>query len=293
MLEREHRSLSLESDPMSSYEFNDFENIGRYGDYNPAMYDRRVSNEFETLPVSQEQGYPSAKRDFYGQKIRGSNNQEIPFVRRPSTPQEYDQFNYGPHVSQNDFTYPESLYEPNNSSPEPTISTPDVTDLSLKSESIPAPSTIAPKQRRRRIRVRTGIRKNIRSRPLPAPIESSASVQSLHKIPESNKKVDTPRNVKQPDEPNARESKKLEDLVTSFHSIKKPADAYLKSLEDVGTKQVDLSPDGPVMGLITSYAQHDSDSPACQKRALCELAMKGSSPTASKFESFLWSLATL
>jgi len=57
---------------------------------------------------------------------------------------------------------------------------------------------------------------------------------------------------------------------------------------------VDLSPDGPVMGLITSFAEHDKDSPDCQKMALCILALKGAEKTnATRFESFLWSLATL
>ncbi len=58
-------------------------------------------------------------------------------------------------------------------------------------------------------------------------------------------------------------------------------------------KNVDLSPDGPVMGLLTSYAQHEYDTPACQKRALGELAVKGKQPKSTKFEAFLWSVATL
>lgn len=71
-------------------------------------------------------------------------------------------------------------------------------------------------------------------------------------------------------------------------------DAFLRSIaEESAGKQMDFSPDGPVMGLITSYAQHERDSPICQKRALCEMAMKGKTPTASKFETFLWSLASL
>ncbi|CAG7829971.1 unnamed protein product, partial [Allacma fusca] len=56
---------------------------------------------------------------------------------------------------------------------------------------------------------------------------------------------------------------------------------------------IDLAPDSPVVGLITNYAARDHDSPQCQKRALCELAVRGSTEGATKFERFLWNLASL
>ena len=56
---------------------------------------------------------------------------------------------------------------------------------------------------------------------------------------------------------------------------------------------IDLSPDSPVVGLLTNYAAREEETPACQKRALCELAMRGSKEGATKFERFLWNLANL
>jgi hypothetical protein len=58
-------------------------------------------------------------------------------------------------------------------------------------------------------------------------------------------------------------------------------------------KKYDLSPDGPVIGLLSSVVEHENESLACQKRALCELAIRGTDPKATRFETFMWSLATL
>jgi len=85
-----------------------------------------------------------------------------------------------------------------------------------------------------------------------------------------------------------------EEFMSTLKNLVTPdvAKAIVENKQDP-PKDVDLSPDSPVMGLLTSYAQHEKDSPNCQKRALCELAVKGKAPKATKFESFLWSVATL
>jgi len=58
-------------------------------------------------------------------------------------------------------------------------------------------------------------------------------------------------------------------------------------------KLYDLSPEGPGLGLLSSVIQRKDESEACQKRALCELAIRGTSSNATKFETFMWTLATL
>jgi len=66
-----------------------------------------------------------------------------------------------------------------------------------------------------------------------------------------------------------------------------------KSINTTRQNEFDLSPNGPVVGLLSSVVKHGNESEACQKRALCELAIRGTNPSATKFETFMWTLATL
>lgn len=96
------------------------------------------------------------------------------------------------------------------------------------------------------------------------------------------------------DAPPTTQTRAEQEFMTTLKSLVTPdiAKAIVENKKEP-PKNVDLSPDGPVMGLLTSFAQHEKDSPSCQKRALCELAVRGKSTKASKFEAFLWSVATL
>ncbi|CAL8111377.1 unnamed protein product [Orchesella dallaii] len=98
------------------------------------------------------------------------------------------------------------------------------------------------------------------------------------------------------DDPKLVNQEKAEqEFMSSLQNLVTPdiAKAIVENKKQEPPKDVDLSPDGPVMGLLASYAQHENDTPACQKRALCELAVKGKGPKSTKFEAFLWSVATL
>lgn len=66
-----------------------------------------------------------------------------------------------------------------------------------------------------------------------------------------------------------------------------------KKVKPTKSKDYDLSPTGPVMSLLSSAAKYENESEDCQKRALCELAIRGTNPNATKFETFMWTLATL
>lgn len=119
------------------------------------------------------------------------------------------------------------------------------------------------------------------------PVQSSA---------ESQKSQYLIKNVKNTLEDSKQNNQELaeQEFMSSLQNLVTPdvAKAIVENKQET-PKNVDLSPDGPVMGLLTSYAQHENDSPACQKRALCELAVKGKQPKSTKFEAFLWSVATL
>ena len=80
---------------------------------------------------------------------------------------------------------------------------------------------------------------------------------------------------------------------SQVNSVKVKAPSFKDLKGPKPTKQYDLSPDGPVMGLLSSVVEHDNESVPCQKRALCELAIRGTDPKATRFETFMWTLATL
>jgi len=221
-------------------------------------------------------------------------------MSRPSTPQEYDNFNFSPQVY--NFIVPESTYQPEGEiKAEPTEHVP-TTAASITEEPTQKKSSTGEKMKRKRRPVNrpTSVSSTAAS---PAIIEEIEKIAPYKKMPTESTKVTstTENNSFVNDLTTANE--KLEQVLNNLQSLqamgteaslmfqKKPATA--DSPAGKKDESVDLSPDGPVMGLITSYAAHDKDSPTCQKRALCDLAMRGRNNGASRFESFLWNLATL
>ncbi|ODM87456.1 hypothetical protein Ocin01_19226 [Orchesella cincta] len=118
------------------------------------------------------------------------------------------------------------------------------------------------------------------------PLEKPAGEQSEKSYLVKNS-IDDPKLVNQ--------EKAEQEFMSSLQNLVTPdiAKALVENKRQEPPKDVDLSPDGPVMGLLTSYAQHETRLLNVRERALCELAVKGKGPNSSKFESFLWSVATL
>lgn len=140
-----------------------------------------------------------------------------------------------------------------------------------------------PMRRRKPMRKQAQFLKETLNKP---PIQFSSESQSQYLV--KNTLDDTTKQLVQ--------VKAEREFMSSLKNLVTPdvAKAIVENKQTTTTpRDVDLSPDSPVMGLLTSYAQHEKETPACQKRALCELAVKGKSPKSTKFEAFLWSVATL
>jgi hypothetical protein len=282
MLEPEHRSMDdgviLPSPSYKSYNFE----IGSARNKNLGFVPLSVE-EYDEIQSINDNNYRSSKGEEYNQKMSFKSNRQRPMSRVvPQSPEEYDRLNYGPQISYENAPTLDSSFAPS-LIPTPTLA---AFEKSLETEK--------PRRKfrtRTTVKVRSGLRRA--SRPLPRP--TAASINELQSKLIGAEKVPAFRQI------NIQASKNIQKAKKERKNFRL-GDEYLKSLveghdEDDAKKEkaknMDFDANSPVMGLITSYAQHDKESPICQKRALCELALKGKTPTATKFETFLWSLASL
>jgi hypothetical protein len=266
----------------------------------------------------------------------------IPFMTRPSTPQEYDNFNnYNPQifnyvVPEEEQVQQESTDDGSNSVEEPKEQQqqqPTVLPVEKFQEEHPK-LQIVPKFRRMKIRKQhqpgpeptqlsptiltstLGTRNNVSqtSAETTTTTTTTTTTSAPQTIPTTNtltanyKLEEVLANLERigglQEELMKPESTQNSPVVSTTFSTSAQGKSLSSHPYDNNNRNsgannnnkgegVDLSPDGPVMGLITSYATYDRDSPACQKKALCELAMRGKNPGASRFEGFLWNLASL
>lgn len=310
ILQPEHRSLDDEAYP--AYRSYNFEIGAPRERFVGQAHPQHLVNEFSAMPTfDQDSTYKRAANqdEGHGHKTSGFISNDM--NQGPQSPVEYDLYHHHGHRmrSYQNFASPDSVLAPS------SIATPTVVAAPESLNSIDYSFPQKPKRKMRtrtRVKVRPGNKR--KSRPLP----TEPALPSLASIPDINKfqshlirSEQSPSGVGHIGRSRSAFIRKHENIVqdSKDKAHAPPAlalarnlrlgDEYVKSMVEnhetakASAKQVDLSPDGAVMGLITSYAQHDKDSPACQKRALCELAIKGKSPTATKFETFLYSLASL